>query len=47
MDKNTALIVFENRKIIRTWNNNKWYFSVVDILTALTDSPTPRQYWAK
>lgn len=24
-----------------------WYYSVVDIIAALTDSPTPRQYWGK
>jgi hypothetical protein len=47
MDKNRALIVFEGKKIRRTWHNNEWYFSVVDIIAVLTDSPNPRQYWGK
>jgi len=47
MDENNALVVFQDNKIRRIWNNEQWYFSVVDIVYALTDSPTPRQYWGK
>jgi prophage antirepressor-like protein len=47
MDKDSALVVFQNKKIRRVWHNNEWYFSVVDVVEALTDSPTPRQYWGK
>ncbi len=42
-----ALIVFQDKKIRRTWHSGEWYFSVVDIVEALTESPTPRQYWGK
>ena len=45
MDK--ALVVFQDKKIRRIWHENQWYFSVVDIIEVLTDSPTPRQYWGK
>ena len=45
MEKLNALVVFQNKKIRRIWNNNEWYFSVVDVVEALTDSPSPRQYW--
>jgi len=41
------IVVFESKKIRRIWNNEEWYFSVVDVVEALTDSPTPRQYWGK
>ena len=47
MDEHNALVVFQDRKIRRVWHNNEWYFSVVDVVEALTDSPTPRQYWGK
>lgn len=40
-----ALMVFQDKKIRRIWHKNEWYFSVVDVIAALTDSPSPRQYW--
>lgn len=36
-----------DKKIRRLWYNKKWYFSVVDMVEVLTDSPTPKQYWGK
>ena len=47
MDKDKALVVFQDKKIRRLWHKDEWYFSVVDVIEALTDSPTPRQYWGK
>ena len=47
MDKESSLIVFQDKKIRRSWHNNELYFSVVDVVEALTDSPNPRQYWGK
>ena len=46
-DSDKALVVFQDKKIRRTWHNKEWYFSIIDIVAALTDSPTPRQYWGK
>ncbi|MFZ4399691.1 MAG: Bro-N domain-containing protein [Bacteroidales bacterium] len=42
-----ALKVFENKKIRSAWDKEqeKWWFSVVDIIEVLTDSPRPRKYW--
>ncbi|HLC20337.1 MAG TPA: Bro-N domain-containing protein [Candidatus Nanoarchaeia archaeon] len=45
MDKNNALIVFQDKKIRRIRHNEEWFYSVVDIVEVLTDSPSPRQYW--
>jgi prophage antirepressor-like protein len=49
MNKEIALAVFENYKIRRFYDEHKetWYFSVIDVVRALTDSLNPRDYWFK
>ena len=42
---NNKLALFEEKTIRKTWENNKWYFSVIDVIYALTDSNKPRDYW--
>ena len=39
--------LFESKKILSHWDADaeKWYFSVVDVIEVLTDSPRPRKYW--
>ncbi len=39
--------LFESKQIRSIWNDEeeKWYFSIVDVVTALTDSPNPQVYW--
>ena len=39
------IIVFGAKQIRRAWVDDQWYFSVVDIVGALTDSDAPRKYW--
>ena len=46
MDSKDALVVFEGAKIRRTWHEDQWHFSVVDIVGTLTDSSIPRRYWS-
>ena len=46
MDQNKALIIFEDKTIRRIWHNDEWYFSVIDIVRALTDSTNPQNYWS-
>lgn len=41
------LVVFKNKKIRRTLHNNEWWFSVVDVCGALTESRDPGAYWRK
>lgn len=47
MNKTNKLVIFQTKQIRRIWHDDEWYFSVVDIIEALTESPTPRQYWGK
>ena len=39
------IVVFGAKKIRRIWHEDQWFFSVVDIISALTDSGNPRNYW--
>jgi len=41
------IIVFQDRKIRRTWFNDEWWFSVSDVVEALTDSADVKQYIKK
>lgn len=41
------LSLFEEKEIRRIWENGRWYFSVVDVVYALTESRNPRDYWYK
>ncbi len=45
--KNKAVAIFEGKTIRRVWDDEKelWYFSVVDVIEALTDSTQPSKYW--
>lgn len=44
---NNEIKLFEGNQIRSIWDNEQeeWYFSVVDIVGALTDSKNPRDYW--
>jgi hypothetical protein len=44
-DPPNKLVVFGGKKIRRKWVDEQWYFSVVDIVGALTDSAAPAKYW--
>lgn len=48
MTKETSIKLFESKKIRVHWNNDdeKWYFSVIDIIETLTGSNNPRRYWS-
>ena len=39
------LVIFESKKIRRIWHQKEWFYSVVDIVETLSESPSPRQYW--
>ena len=43
----SAIKLFENKKVRSQWNEkeSKWYFSVIDVIEILTESPRARKYW--
>lgn len=45
--KQNAIQLFEDKKVRTLWDaeQEKWYFSLVDVITVLTDSPNPQVYW--
>ena len=50
MNKNNALVVFQDKKIRRIWHQDQWFFSLIDVVAILTeqgDYQTSRKYWNK
>lgn len=47
MTKETAIKLFEQKQIRSIWSDEeeKWFFSVVDVVGVLTDSQNPQVYW--
>ena len=47
MTQKQSLKLFEEQNVRTIWDDTqeKWYFSVVDVIAILTDSATPRNYW--
>ncbi|MBI5358154.1 Bro-N domain-containing protein [Candidatus Amesbacteria bacterium] len=43
----TKIALFKGKKIRKTLYKNEWWFSIVDVITVLTDSPQAKTYWAK
>jgi DNA-damage-inducible protein D len=48
MIKETKIAIFEGKNIRRLWNDKeeKWYFSVIDVIQVLTESSIPKRYWS-
>ena len=48
MTKKDAIKIFEDKKIRTVWDDKteEWYFSVIDVIEALTDTTNPRRYWS-
>lgn len=46
VSNNNAIVLFKEQKIRRIWYKNEWWFSVVDVVGALTDSTNSRRYWS-
>lgn len=48
MTKQDAIKIFEQQKVRSKWDAEaeKWYISVIDVISVLTDSANPRRYWS-
>jgi len=48
MNKDTAIKLFESKKIRSIWDDEdeKWYFSIIDVVEVLTGTDRPRKYWS-
>ena len=43
----TKIALFKGKKIRKTLHKNEWWFSILDIVSVLAETPTPKTYWAK
>lgn len=45
----SSIKLFEEKKVSTYWDEKEeqWYFSIIDIVEILTNSPNPRDYWFK
>ncbi|MDO5105227.1 hypothetical protein [Capnocytophaga sp.] len=43
-----SIKLFEQKKVRSHWDEaqEKWWFSIVDVIEILTESPNPRKYWS-
>ncbi|MHC1778923.1 MAG: Bro-N domain-containing protein [Bacteroidales bacterium] len=48
MKKHNEIKVFEDKQVRSVWDDEqeKWYISIVDVISVLTESPNPRKYWS-
>jgi hypothetical protein len=48
MSEKTTVRLFEQKQVRSIWNDSeeKWYFSVIDVIEILTESGRPRKYWS-
>ena len=40
------LVVFQEQAIRRTWHNEEWWFSVIDVVGILSETAIPKRYWS-
>jgi len=47
MNKKNSIKLFNDKQVRVHWDNDveKWYFSVIDVIEILTESPRARKYW--
>lgn len=43
----TKIALFKGKKIRKTLHKNEWWFSILDVVEVLAETPIPKTYWAK
>jgi len=46
MEKDREVALFEKKQVRRVWHQKEWWFSVIDVISILTESSVPRRYWS-
>lgn len=46
MKKTREVALFEKKQVRRVWYEKEWWFSVIDVISILTESNLPRRYWS-
>ena len=46
MNEKKSLAIFEDKEIRKIWYQNEWWFSIIDVVEALTGSSVPKRYWS-
>ncbi len=48
MTKDNAIKLFQDQRVRVLWDeaSEKWFFSIVDVVAILTESPNARKYWS-
>ena len=48
MDKENAIKLFEDKRVRVLWDEEqeKWFFSIIDVIEVLTGTDRPRKYWS-
>lgn len=44
-DGELQIALFRGKEVRQVFHNNEWYFSIVDVIEAVTETDRPRQYW--
>ena len=46
--KDNSITLFQENQVRHHWDKEKelWYFSIIDVIAVLTESPNPRKYWS-
>ncbi|MBL7817620.1 MAG: Bro-N domain-containing protein [Saprospiraceae bacterium] len=47
MEHSNKIAIFQEQEIRRVWHNEQWYFSVLDVVEVLADTPNPTDYFKK